>query len=365
MGMVEVGIRESNPKLQAAVEAALEKLVKDFSFIERGKSKYRGHPAIYSDVVAETLESVQKSGGLSRGQLLERKPHWHERFRIRIAGSLEENDYIFAAEIVQNLARHTSEGRPVIWITPVGPMGQYPVIAEMVNKLGNSLGLRPELIFPFAMDEWSDENGSAVASPQFTSYLTAFADDMREQFYSRLADHARIPDQNLRFASGEGLRGYFSAIESLLSQDAGVIFTGGVGMAGHLMFWEPTYGVLLGKETSEKVIYIRGAPLTTETIAQNRFTSTASAPVPAYANTIGLGLFCMFREYEEKNPGMVNAILGLDNVEEPLIWQRFIAQSLLAMEQTDPSFAATYPATVPGAYIMIENHLKGFKVLSK
>ena len=136
-------------------------------------------------------------------------------------------------------------------------------------------------------------------------------------------------------------------------------------MIGHIMFWEPTYGVILPQEIAEKVTYIRGAPLTTETLAQNRFTSAASAPVPAHANTIGLGLFCMLRDYGEANPGKMNAFFGLDNVEKPLIWQRFIAQSMLSMPGTDPSFGASYPASVPGAYIVVANHLEGFNVASK
>jgi len=175
----------------------------------------------------------------------------------------------------------------------------------------------------------------------------------------------KIPEKNQHFAANEGLRDYLPSIKSLLKKDAGVVFTGGVGMAGHIMFWEPTFGTVLGKELSEKVIYIRGAPLTSETLAQNRFTSTASAPVPSYANTIGLGLFCMLKKYEDNNPSRVEAIFGLDNVEEPLIWQRFIAQSMLAMKKSDPSFAATYPATVPGSYIIVKNHLKSFKTPSK
>ena len=67
--------------------------------------------------------------------------------------------------------------------------------------------------------------------------------------------------------------------------------SGGVGKIGHIMFWESTYGVRLGKKLSEKVLWIRGAPLTYGTIDQNETTSSASAPVPAFANTIGLGLF--------------------------------------------------------------------------
>ena len=363
--MVEVGILGQDVELKAIVEERLDKIVADYSFVERGKAVYRGHASIYGDVAAETFELVQKSGGLSRERLLERKPHWHEDFRVIVAKGPEELNLVFATEIVRNLARHTSKGNPVVWVTPVGPMGQYPIIAEMMNKLGKTLMIRPELIFPFAMDEWSDQKGNRVTKPEFTSYMTGFADDMQEQFYGRLGDHTKIPEENLRYAGGEGLREYVPAIEGLLEQEAGVVFTGGVGMAGHIMFWEPTYGALLGKEMSEKVMYIRGAPLTSETIAQNRFTSAASAPVPPYANTIGLGLFSMFREYEGGNPGKVNAFFGLDNVEEPLIWQRFIAQSMLAMRATDPSFGASYPPTVPGAYIIPRNHLKGFKVPAK
>jgi hypothetical protein len=363
--LVEVGVKEQDRKLQAIVKTKLDKIVSDYSFREKGKTIYRGHPAVYCDAAAETFELVQKSGGLSRKNLLERKPHWHEDFRIIVARDLEEHNYILATEIVRNLAKHTSEERPVIWVTPVGPMGHYPIVAEIMNKLRTNLLLKPELIFPFAMDEWSNENGNAVIDPKFTSYVTGFAKDMQEQFYCRLMNQAKIPEENLRYAAGEGLEEYLPAIENLLEQKAGVVFTGGVGMAGHIMFWEPTYGAILGKELSEKVIYVRGAPLTSETIAQNRFTSSASAPVPPYANTIGLGLFCIIKEYEKKNPEKVNVFFGLDNVEEPLIWQRFIAQSMLAMKQTDPSFGATYPATLPGAYIIVENHLKGFKVPSK
>jgi hypothetical protein len=363
--MVEVGIKGQDLRLKALVEERLEKIVSDFSFLERGKTTYRGHPAIYSDTVAGTFELVQKTGGLNQKLLLERKPHWHDDFRVIIAKDIEEHNLIFATEIVKNLVKHTSKGNPVIWVTPVGPMGHYPIVAEIMNKLSKALLLRPELIFPFAMDEWSDQQGKLVTEPEFTSYMTTFAEDMQKQFFSRLKNNVIIPEENVHYAAGVGLKEYVPAMENLLKQEAGIVFTGGVGMAGHIMFWEPTYGALLGKELSEKIMYIRGAPLTSETIAQNRFTSAASAPVPPYANTIGLGLFSMIKEYEDKNPGKVNAFFGLDNVEEPLIWQRFIAQSMLAMKEIDPSFCATYPATVPGAYIIVKNHLKGFKVPAK
>jgi hypothetical protein len=88
--------------------------------------------------------------------------------------------------------------------------------------------------------------------------------------------------------------------------------------------------------------------------------------VPAFANTIGLGLFVKLRKYGEKHPDRVRAYFGLDNDEEPLKWQRYIAQCALAMDKADPSFGASYVPTMPGAFILVRSHVeKGFDVASK
>jgi len=384
--MVEVGILGKDKKLAKelkgiAEETLLEDIIDNHTFYEGSRLVYRGHPAMYRNAVAETMKMVQESGGLSKAFLLTRKPHWHNGFGVEVVPDLVAHNETFAKEIIYDIARHTIEGKPVIWITPVGPMGHYRVIADIMNRdtsghektveelkqrLGGKIEINPALVFAFAMDEWADKNGNIITNqPKFKEYMGGFRDDMQEQFYGLLRGDVKIPEKNLRFAANKGLRGYVPAMEDLLAKEAGVIITGGVGMIGHIMFWESTYGKLLGRKLSEKVAYIRGAPLTTETIAQNRFTSAASAPVPAYANTIGLGLICMLRDYGEKNMGKVRAVFGLDNVEEPLIWQRYIAQCMLAMHQTDPSFPATYVATMPGRYIVVENHFKPFKVQAK
>ena len=63
----------------------------------------------------------------------------------------------------------------------------------------------------------------------------------------------------------------------------------------------------------------------------------------------------MFRACGEKNPGEIYAVFGLNYVEEQLIWQSFILQSMLAMKKIDPSFGAIYSATVSGAYIIVHS----------
>ena len=351
--MVQTNVPAATKKLQA--------IVRDYRISVAGRKAFRGCPAEYSKAVWAVREAVQQ-GKLKPKDLLRRKAHWHPEFGIDLVDDVPQHNYKFAIHIFSKLAEHTAEGRPVIWITPVGPMGHYPIIAELMNQVPL---VDPTLVHTFAMDEWSDENGDPVSTKAFP-YMTTFKHDMGEQFYDLFTPEAAIPTRNRSFAAGDGLLGYEAKMDTLLAQDAGVIFTGGVGKIGHIMFWESTYGVRLGKALSEKVLWIRGAPLTYGTIDQNETTSSASAPVPAFANTIGLGLFVKLRKYGEKNPGRVNAFFGLDNDEEPLKWQRFIAQCMLAMETADPSFGASYVPTMPGAYILVRSHVeKGFAVASK
>jgi len=351
--MVETNVKQATRKLEAIVKENRQSL--------GGKKVYLGSPAEYSKAVWDVRHGVQQ-GNYKPGDLLLRKPHWHDEFTIDLADNIEQHNYLLAINIYRRLIEHTSEGRPVIWITPVGPMGHYPIIAELMNRVGM---VKPELVHTFAMDEWADENGDPVSKDDYP-YMTTFQEDMEERFYGHLRSEMAIPVENRSFAAGQGLLEYEGKIDWLLGEDAGVIFTGGVGKIGHIMFWESTYGVRLGKVLSEQVTWVRGAPLTYGTIDQNETTSSASAPVPAFANTIGLGLFVKLRKYGEKHPDRVRAYFGMDNDEEPLKWQRYIAQCALAMDKADPSFGASYVPTMPGAFILVRSHVeKGFAVASK
>ena len=351
--MVQTNVSQASRELEAIVRENSRRI--------GGKQVYMGHAAEYTSVVRSLRDRVRTSPP-KPGELLKRKEHWHPEFSVELADTLEAHNYKLAIQIYSRLVEHTSMGRPVIWITPVGPMGHYPIIAELFNKVG---GVVPELVHPFAMDEWSMNNGDPVSKKDFP-YLTKFEEDMEDQFYGLMNSKMRIPRKNRSFAAGKGLLEYEKRIDTLLDRDAGVIFTGGVGKIGHIMFWESTYGYRLGKALSEQVLWIRGAPLTYGTIDQNETTSSASAPVPAFANTIGLGLFVKLQKYGQQHPGRAHAFFGLDNIEEPLKWQRFIAQCMLMMTKPDQSFGASYVPTMAGAYIIVRSHVEdSFFVASK
>ncbi|MFH1316757.1 MAG: hypothetical protein ABII01_04510 [Candidatus Woesearchaeota archaeon] len=361
--MVEIGLRKDDPELKAQLEAKLESLVKEHTFEELGKDVFRGFPAQYLDDAALVRQRVRKENGIDSEFLIHhRGKHWHKNHSIIVVDSMRDHDTALANAIFGKICEHTSNGRPVIYVTPVGPMGHYPHLARLMNK--NSGDFQPRLVFTFAMDEWSSPTGGKLSSKQFP-YMGSFRDDMQEQFYRHLNTQAVITGGNKSFAEGVGLRSYQKKMERLMDQDAGVIFTGGVGMIGHIMFWEPNYGRLFGKNVSEQVTYIRGAPLTTQTMAQNMVTSAASGEVPSYANTIGLGMFCMLRDYGLQT-GRFDTFFGMDNFND-LIWQRGIARATLAMDVADPSMASSYIATAPGCTIIAKPHLakEGFMVPSK
>ena len=360
--MVEVGTRTSDNSKKKKIEDILNGIVQENTRNIGGREIYRGHTCEFSPYVESIRENVRKGIGTSPDRLTEPKKHWDPGFQLELVQDVPQHNFTMANRIFSKLLEHTSAGRPVIYITPVGPMGQYPVLADLLNTVR---GVDTRLIFPFAMDEWSTPEGTSLASVEYP-YMTSFRQDMDEQFYGLLRGSGKIPQSNVSFAADEGLREYTSRMQELLDKGAAVIVTGGVGKIGHIMFWEGTYGVRLEKDLAEEVTWIRGAPLTNQTMDQNETTSSASAPVPAFANTIGLGLITMLRDYGRKNPGLAHAFFGLDNDEEPLKWQRFIAQVALSMEKEDPSLAVSYVPTFPGSFIMVQSHVyRSFNVASK
>ncbi|MHA1452584.1 MAG: 6-phosphogluconolactonase, partial [Promethearchaeota archaeon] len=117
-------------------------------------------------------------------------------------------------------------------ILPVGPTGQYPILAKMINE--QQLPLKSCTFF--FMDEYADEDEKALPADHPLSFKKIanelFLDNIDENL---LPDPSRIhfPDEN--------------NIENL----AGLIKTrgidtcyGGIGIHGHIAFNEPSSGVV-------------------------------------------------------------------------------------------------------------------------
>ena len=81
--------------------------------------------------------------------------HANPEFKIRLIEDLGEFYAAFATDIVTRIKQALDEGRDFVGIFPVGPMPQYPIAAEMINRLRIPM----HHVHTFNMDEYADQDG--------------------------------------------------------------------------------------------------------------------------------------------------------------------------------------------------------------
>ncbi|MBD3195297.1 MAG: hypothetical protein GF317_09595 [Candidatus Lokiarchaeota archaeon] len=138
----------------------------------------------------------------------------------------------FAEAIVQEIQQNNEREKPSRFIFPIGPTGQYPLLAEFLNT--NEIQL-DECWF-FFMDEYCDKNGFALNRNHPLSFK-GIADNI---FFKLLDDdlglnmnHVFFPDEN-----------NISKLKSIITKVGGIdVCYGGIGIHGHVAFNEPENGV--------------------------------------------------------------------------------------------------------------------------
>lgn len=152
--------------------------------------------------------------------------------RLLIVKDLDALHRHFAESIAAEIRQHHERGLPTKLILPVGPVGQYPLLADMVNR--QRLDLRR--CWFFMMDEHCDDDGRELSSEHPLSLRRAFD----EFFANRVDAELMPPPEQIVFPSQSNLPGLKQQIAS-----AGVIDTtyGGIGIHGHLAYNEPEPGV--------------------------------------------------------------------------------------------------------------------------
>ncbi|QDU64313.1 Glucosamine-6-phosphate deaminase 1 [Planctomycetes bacterium Pan216] len=134
----------------------------------------------------------------------------------------------FAASIATEIEVNNARGRRTSLILPVGPTGQYPLLAELINE--RRIGL--ERCWFFMMDEQCDENG-IVLPPE---HPLSFRGVLNELFTSRVRPEFAIPPEQLIFPDHRNVH----ELEGLIESVGGVDTTyGGIGIHGHLAYNEP------------------------------------------------------------------------------------------------------------------------------
>jgi glucosamine-6-phosphate deaminase len=214
-----------------------------------------------------------------------RQPWWHDRFEPVPCGSLTDFDVMLGHEIAATIRDARAASRPLAMILPVGPMGMYRWAVYFLKEWG----VPCDHVHGFNMDEWSDRHGKTLPA----DHPGAFQNAMAAAFYGPLGEQT-VPQAQRWFAVPERLPHYAERIGELRAKGAEVVVIFGIGRVCHIAFWEPHFAAEFPDLDAWKGRTHRlGAPLHPLTIEQNALTSFKSRTtlVPAFANTIGPGLF--------------------------------------------------------------------------
>jgi len=264
--------------------------------------------------------------------VLERQPWWHERFEPVMCDSLADFDVMLGHEIALTICQAREQGRKLILILPVGPMGMYRWAVYFLKEWGTAC----DHVWGFNMDEWSDREGNTLPPDN----PGAFQNAMEQAFYGPLGERG-VPAKQRFFATRELLPQYPQRIEELRAGGAQLAVIFGIGRVCHIAFWEPHFAAEFASEAEWKQQTHRlAAKLHPLTIEQNAITSFKSRTtlVPAFANTIGPGIFLK----ADKIIGGADGVLG-----RGMQWQGLSLWMTLRYGP-DPWVPSSYMPTLPG-----------------
>lgn len=205
--------------------------------------------------------------------------HPNPEFHISIKDDRNMFYQAFADDIVDRIVKARDTGRRHVAILPCGPVPQYALAANRINRERISLSH----VHTFNMDEYANEDG--VTAP--ITWAGSFQAAMFTNFFDLIDPDLRPPIEQIHFPTTTAIDGYSDAIEALGGAD---VCYGGIGWGGHIAFWEPQIGhEFAGDLEGYQQAGARLVELHPMTIMQNALHSFSSdwSWVPPKANTIG------------------------------------------------------------------------------
>ncbi len=266
------------------------------------------------------------------------QPWWNDGFEPIPCDTLADFDAMLGHEIALTISQARTEGHALVMILPVGPMGMYRWAVYFLKEWGVSC----DHVHGFNMDEWSDSDGNTLPP----DHPGAFENAMSDAFYGPLGD-LTVPPQQRHFASKDALPDFAGQIAAIRAGGGKLVVLFGIGRVCHIAFWEPQFAAEYDSEDAWQADTHRiGAQLHPLTIEQNAVTSFKSRTtlVPAFANTIGPGLFL----------GADKIIGGADGTfSRGMMWQGLSLWMTLRHDPT-PWIPSTFMPTQPGRLFFLE-----------
>ena len=154
------------------------------------------------------------------------------REHLVVCENLEELHQHFANSIASHIRINNNKNVPTRLILPIGPIGQYPILAQIINKEPLSL----KYTWIFFMDEYCGEDGKALE----TDHPLSFKRIAEEKFFNLLGGEHFQVFKRIFIPNEANLEELSQKIEDIGGID---VCYGGIGIHGHLAFNEPEPGV--------------------------------------------------------------------------------------------------------------------------
>lgn len=148
--------------------------------------------------------------------------------RLVVCDSLDDLHACFAEDIAGEITARNAKGQPSRLILPVGPTGQYPFLADIINGKGILLSN----CWFFFMDEYCDEVGKAFT----LEHPLSFKKEAKELFLDRIESRIGLKTQQVIFPDENNIGELAGMIEKVGGID---VCYGGIGIRGHVAFNEP------------------------------------------------------------------------------------------------------------------------------
>ena len=202
------------------------------------------------------------------------------KVHLEVLPHLEALYLHFARSIADEIKSNNQAGRPTRLILPVGPVGQFPILAHICNQ--ERISWRN--VFTFNMDEYCDWQGRVVPM----DHPLSFRGHIQQALFEQLDPELRIPDEQIHFPDPLNLDWISQRIEAMGGIDT---CYGGIGYHGHVAFNEPPISRWY-KLTPEQFrnSLTRIVSLAPETIVMNSIRATGGNPaaLPPMAVTLGM-----------------------------------------------------------------------------
>ncbi len=269
---------------------------------------------------------------ISKAEIARREPHHHADFAIEVIEEAADLYEALAQDMHGRIVQAAEQGRPFVAIFPVGPTGQYPLLAEKINAAGTDMSH----VHLFFMDEYAYEDGSTIDKRSPWS----FDNIAGSVLFAGIREDLRPDAARVHFPGPDNIDHYDDMVmEASDGQGAEVVY-GGIGWSGHFAFWDPHLWAEFGGDEhiwrQARAAHVRLHPMT---ILHNSLRAGGDwSSIPPCAYTIGPHLFltAQYRSF------WCDAYMG-----GGMSWQRFITR-LATHGPVTPLVPASYLQTAPG-----------------